>query len=59
MAGAREDAEAVMEKEGACLASRGVPGDGENMHLSYELKTDLTGFADGLVVGRREGDLSK
>lgn len=48
-----------MEKEGACLASSGVPGDGENMHLSYELDTDLTGFADGLAVGRREGDLSK
>lgn len=48
-----------MEKEGACLASSGVPGDGENMHLSYELDTNLTGFADGLAVGRREGNLSK
>lgn len=59
MARAREDTETVMEKEGACLASGGVPGDGENMHLSYDLDTDLTGFADGLAVGRREGNLSK
>lgn len=59
MVGVREDAEVVMEKEGVCLVFRGVFGDGENMYLSYELNIDLIGFVDGLVVGRREGDLLK
>lgn len=51
--------ETVMEKQGACLASNGVAGDGENIHLSYEVDTELTGFADGSAVGRRESDLAK
>lgn len=51
--------ETVMEKQGACLASNGVAGDGESIHLSYEVDTELTGFADGSAVGRRESDLSK
>lgn len=61
MVRAREDAETVMEKAGPAWrpSGGGAPGDGENRHLSYELDTDLTGFADGLAVGRREGDLSK
>lgn len=49
----------MMEKQGTCLASNGVAGDGENIYLSYKVDTELTGFADGLVVGRRESDLSK
>lgn len=56
---AREEAETLMEKPGACLASSGVAGDGENIRLSYEVDTELTGFADGLAVGRRESNLSK
>lgn len=51
--------ETVMEKQGTCLASNGFAGDGENIHLSYEVDTELTGFADGSTVGRRESDMSK
>lgn len=49
----------MMGKQGTCLASNGVAGDGENIYLSYEVDTELTGFADGLAVGSRESGLSK